>query len=292
MATQGRARTPYSGITLIDRAESSPRSLRIHVAQVDLRTPGVRIQVTPPSGSRETVREPTRTFLERIGAQLAVNAHFFLPFPSTDAEAWVIGLAASGGRVFSAFETPEQRYALVANAPALHIDRSNRARIVHRDARDSSGRRTAEDVRLWNAVSGSSQIVTAGHPSVPRYRDAADPSGLLTAGGPSNYSNAQGWADVVTARTAAGISRDGRTLTLFTVDRSASSEGMRLLEIADMLVRDYQVWDAINLDGGGSTTMAWQNPVTGIAELLNVSSDSPGGRAVATSLAVFARPRH
>jgi exopolysaccharide biosynthesis protein len=76
------------------------------------------------------------------------------------------------------------------------------------------------------------------------------------------------------------------------VDRSASSEGMRLLEIADMLVRDYQVWDAINLDGGGSTTMAWQNPVTGIAELLNVSSDSPGGRAVATSLAVFARPRH
>jgi len=75
------------------------------------------------------------------------------------------------------------------------------------------------------------------------------------------------------------------------VDARGGSEGMPLAEIAQLLVREYGVWDAINLDGGGSTSMAWEDPKTGQAELLNTSSDNPAGRAVATSLAVFAR-RH
>ena len=58
-----------------------------------------------------------------------------------------------------------------------------------------------------------------------------------------------------------------------------------------MLIRDYGVWNAINLDGGGSTTMAWQDPATGVAAVLNASSDNPAGRSVASSLAVFARRR-
>jgi Phosphodiester glycosidase len=282
---------PYEGITLIQRVENQPRPVRLHVAQVDTRAPGIRFLVSPPAGARETVRQTTRAFLESTGAQLAINAHFFLPFPSIDADAWVIGLAASEGRVFSAFETPEQRYALVAAAPAINIDPRNRASIVHHDAGRPDGMHVREGVRIGNAVSGSAQIVTSGRASVPRYRDATHPAGLLTPGGPSDYSNEKAWADVVTARTAIGVSRDRRVLTLFTVDRAAGSEGMRLDEVATLLVRDYAVWDALNLDGGGSTTMAWQHPVTGIAELLNVSADSPGGRAVATSLAVFARRR-
>lgn len=94
---------------------------------------------------------------------------------------------------------------------------------------------------------------------------------------------------MVTARTVIGLSRNRRVVTLFTVDARGGSEGMRLDEVAVMLRRDYGVWNALNLDGGGSTTMAWQNPDTGQAELLNVSSDNPAGRSVATSLAVFAR---
>ena len=35
---------------------------------------------------------------------------------------------------------------------------------------------------------------------------------------------------------------------------------MRLDEVAAVLIKDYRVWNAINLDGGGSTTLAWQNP--------------------------------
>jgi exopolysaccharide biosynthesis protein len=115
---------------------------------------------------------------------------------------------------------------------------------------------------------------------------------VLAPGGPSSYSNEKSWNDVVTARTVIGLSRDRRVVTLFTVDARGGSEGMRLDEIAELLVREYGVWNALNLDGGGSTTMAWRNPATGQAELLNTpSDDTPGGRAVATSLAVFARRR-
>jgi hypothetical protein len=194
--------------------------------------------------------------------------------------------------VFSAFESPEQSYAIVAAAPALNIDARNRARIVHRDPRRADGLHVRERVRLWNVVAGSAQIVTDGRASIPVYRDADHPRGLLTPGGPNQpFSNARSWYDIATARSAAGLSRDNRTLTLFTVDVRGGSEGMRLGEVAAILIKDYAVWNAINLDGGGSTTLAWQDPVTGEARMLNTSSDSEGARPVASSLAVFARRR-
>jgi len=266
--------------------------MHMHIAQIDLRAPGLRFKVSPPGGHRETVRERTVEYLRRERAQLAINAHFFLPFPSDDTEAWAIGLGASEGRVFSAFETPEQSFALVANAPALNIDARNRAHIVHRDVRRADGLHVREHVTLWNTLAGSAQIVTDGRATVPVYRDAEHPRGLLTPGGPNaGYSNARSWYDVTTARTAIGLSRDNRTLTLFTVDVRGGSEGMRLGELATVLIRDYRVWNALNLDGGGSTTMAWADPATGEPAVLNVSSDNPEGRSVATSLAVFARRR-
>ena len=63
---------------------------------------------------------------------------------------------------------------------------------------------------------------------------------------------------------------------------------MTVGEVADLLINDYGVYNALNLDGGGSTTMAMQNPVTGIDSIINVSSDNPGGRAVGSNLVVFA----
>jgi exopolysaccharide biosynthesis protein len=62
-------------------------------------------------------------------------------------------------------------------------------------------------------------------------------------------------------------------------------------EVAQVLVRDYDVWQALNLDGGGSTSMAMADPVTGAAMLVNASSDGPAGRSVATNLLVFAPKR-
>jgi exopolysaccharide biosynthesis protein len=141
-------------------------------------------------------------------------------------------------------------------------------------------------------VSGSAQIVTEGVNTIPAYADDGHGGAPLAPGGPGGgYSNARSWYDAVNARTLIGLSRDSRTLTLFTVDRGGDSEGMKVGEAGDVLVRDYGVWNALNLDGGGSTSMAMEDPVTHERALVNVSSDNAAGRAVGSSLAVFARPR-
>jgi hypothetical protein len=260
---------PYVGITYIDRTETSPRSVHMHIVQVDLAAPGIRFKLSPPAGSRETVRQTTLDYLAQEGAQVAINAHFFLPFPSTDREAWLVGVASSEGRVYSAFETPEQSFALVRNAPGLNIDRENHAAIVHRRLRQGfdgqgydDGTLVLEPVTLWTTVSGSAQIVTDGVKTLPAYLDSQHANAVLTPGGPGNFSNEKSWYDVPAARTAIGLSRDGRTLTLFTVDVRGGSEGMRVGEVADVLMKDYSVWNALNLDGGGSTSMAMEDPAT------------------------------
>ncbi len=283
---------PYVGITYIDRTETSPRAVHLHLIQIDLKAPGLRFKLSPPAGGREVVRQTTLDYLTQEGAQLAINAHFFLPFPSSDREAWLVGVAASEGRVYSAFEAPDQSFALVRDAAGLNIDRENHATVVHRDRTVADGVHVGEPVTLWTTVSGSAQIVTDGVNTVPAYRDAQHPLGALEPGGPGSFSNEKSWYDVATARTAIGLSRDGRTLTLFTVDVRGGSEGMRVGEVADLLIADYGVWNALNLDGGGSTSMAMEDPTTHVRAMSNLSSDrdNPAGRSVGSSLAVFARP--
>ena len=284
-----RVSHPFAGVTYIDRTAASPRRVHLHIIQIDLATPGVRLKVSAPAGRREVVRETTLDFLEHEHAQAAINAHFFLPYPSDERDSWLVGLAASDGRVYSAFETPQQRYAIVADAPALNIDAANHASIVHRDPAWRDGLHVKEAVTLWNTVSGSAQIVTEGVKTIPAYADAGHPGALLLPGGSGHYSNEKSWYDVATARTAIGLSRDGRTLTLFTVDVREGSAGMRLGEVADMLLEDFGVWNAINLDGGGSTSIALEDPSTHRASLVNAPADDhPRGRAVGSSLAVFA----
>ena len=96
------------------------------------------------------------------------------------------------------------------------------------------------------------------------------------------YSNAKSWYAQINARSAIGISKDGTTLVLFTVDVRGGSAGMSVGEVADLLMEDYGVYQAFNLDGGGSTTLALDG------RIVNVPSDNPKGRAVGSSLAVFA----
>lgn len=285
------ARHPYVGITLLERVLTTPRPARLHLARVDLRAPGIRVAVTAPGGSREVVRETTLEFLARTGAQLAVNGHFFLPFPADDADAFVIGLAAAEGRVYSAFEHPEQDFAILPDAPALVFDRRHRARIAApRPGADRT--RVAGRGTVWNAVAGSAQIITHGRVTVPVYRDDAHPRGALTPGPAGRYSNTRSWYDLVTSRTVAGLSRDRRLLTLVASEGRNGSEGLTVAELAEVLRRDDRVWNAVNLDGGGSTSLAWVNPATGTAALLNASTDGPAGRRVASNLAIYAaRPQ-
>jgi exopolysaccharide biosynthesis protein len=65
---------------------------------------------------------------------------------------------------------------------------------------------------------------------------------------------------------------------------------MTVGEVADILIRDYSVVNALNLDGGGSTTLAMENPSTHAGGVVNVSDDILQGRYVGSNLAVFANP--
>ncbi len=79
-------------------------------------------------------------------------------------------------------------------------------------------------------------------------------------------------------RTAVGFSRDSATLFLVTVDgRSQRSVGMTTVELADLML-DLGAWQALNFDGGGSTTMVVQDSV------VNSPTDPTGERAVGNAL--------
>lgn len=83
-------------------------------------------------------------------------------------------------------------------------------------------------------------------------------------------------------RTAIGKLKDGRAL-LVTVDgRSETSAGMSLQELAEMLLEMGAI-DAMNLDGGGSTTMFLDGKV------VNKPSDKEGERPVSDAILVTLR---
>ncbi|MEY8041040.1 phosphodiester glycosidase family protein [Saccharopolyspora cebuensis] len=89
-------------------------------------------------------------------------------------------------------------------------------------------------------------------------------------------------------RTAAGASADGRFAYLVVVDgRSAVSAGMTVAELADLL-RSFGADDAVNLDGGGSSTFALRGPGEDAATVRNVPSDGKP-RPVANGIGVFPR---
>ncbi|MGH7652389.1 MAG: phosphodiester glycosidase family protein [Gemmatimonadaceae bacterium] len=81
-------------------------------------------------------------------------------------------------------------------------------------------------------------------------------------------------------RTAIGFSRDSATLFLVTVDgRRESDSGMSLVELAHLMLQ-LGVYQGMNFDGGGSTTMVVNDKV------VNSPSDSSGDRAVGSALLV------
>ncbi len=84
-------------------------------------------------------------------------------------------------------------------------------------------------------------------------------------------------------RTAAGVRADG-TIVLAVVDgrHPASSVGMSIAELAGLMLELGAV-EAVNLDGGGSTTMVVKGAV------VNNPSDPTGERPVGDALLVFAR---
>ncbi len=94
-----------------------------------------------------------------------------------------------------------------------------------------------------------------------------------------NEGTGQSFATDRHPRTAVGFSADSSTIYFFTVDgrQPGYSVGMSLFELADYML-EWQVYQGVNLDGGGSTTMVVRG------ELQNSPSDAAGERSVANAL--------
>ncbi|MFN3265694.1 MAG: phosphodiester glycosidase family protein [Deinococcales bacterium] len=92
----------------------------------------------------------------------------------------------------------------------------------------------------------------------------------------------------IAARSAIGFSRDGKTMYFAVVDgKQASSRGMSLAEFAQYLL-ERQVFNALNIDGGGSSTLVARQLGAEQATLQNSPSDLEE-RPVANAFAVFVR---
>jgi exopolysaccharide biosynthesis protein len=88
-------------------------------------------------------------------------------------------------------------------------------------------------------------------------------------------------------RSAVGSTKDGKQLILVTVDGrlSGGSIGMTLTELAQ-LMQELGATNAMNLDGGGSTTMVARNSNSQTLEVVNNPSDG-AGRKISSALGIF-----
>jgi hypothetical protein len=128
------------------------------------------------------------------------------------------GLAAGGGEIWS---RADGRHA------AFGVTRGGRAIIL------PAAEAGSPPADLTDAVSGQPLLVTGG-------------------GRAAELAGFPAWRD---ARTAIGVSRDGRRVIVATVDgRSNGAQGATLGEMADLMI-EHGAERALNLDGGSSTSL-------------------------------------
>jgi phosphodiester glycosidase len=90
-------------------------------------------------------------------------------------------------------------------------------------------------------------------------------------------------------RSAIGITRNGRRFLLVAVDgrQQPYSDGMTLHELAKLML-DLGATQALNLDGGGSTTLVYSDPdSSGRLRIANHPSDRDGERPVGNAIAIM-----
>lgn len=75
-------------------------------------------------------------------------------------------------------------------------------------------------------------------------------------------------------RSAVGLSADGRTLLILAIDgrQEGHSRGVTLAELARIFL-SFGAHSAINLDGGGSSSMVVRDPATGVHAIVNQPSE-------------------
>ncbi|MFF9348862.1 phosphodiester glycosidase family protein [Streptomyces sp. NPDC014734] len=120
----------------------------------------------------------------------------------------------------------------------------------------------------------------------PVPRTAVGGRELLVVDGTAQDHEGEG-NNTAAPRTAVGFSRDGRTMQIITVDgRQADSGGVTLTELG-LMMRRAGSYSALNLDGGGSSTLVAREPGSDALRVENSPSDG-SERTVPNGLALTA----
>lgn len=246
----------FPGVDYERKVQWSPRPMIIHVIKVDTRTSGLRFLVTPPDapGSNMPLRARTTSeFLREYGVQVAINGDGFAPWWSHSPADYYPHAGDPVQPRGDAVSKGKVYWSSSANFPTLYISPRNTLSF------DAPAKR-------YNAISGEFMLASGGEPIPGLDNTALHP------------------------RTATGYSRNGRYLYLVVVDgrQPFYSEGITLLELARLMISVGAQY-AMNLDGGGSSTMVVQGQ-NGQPRILNSPIDNyiPGReRPVANHLGIY-----
>jgi hypothetical protein len=229
MYQRGRATTTqerlFDGVTYARTVRWSPRPLVIHAITIDMHGNGVRAFVTPPDekGSQYPLRARTTSqFLQEFGVQIAVNGDGFSPWWSNSLVDYYPHVGDPVHPRGNSASRGKLYWTSQAAVPTLYISSRN---LPSFDA----------PAKPFNAISGETLLLMGGQPIPDLDNTVTEP------------------------RTAVGYSKNGRTMYLVVVDgrQTLYSEGMTLKELADTM-QSLGAQYAMNLDGGGSSTMVVQ----------------------------------
>ncbi len=262
--------TLFPGIVYTQETLQGDKPQHIHIVALDLRKKGMSLAVTPGDTSKgmEYVAHLTSTYLADHHAQLAINASYFLPFkgghkgaddfyPHEGEPVNVSGAVIVDGKTVSPVEE--------------HLDDRVDSMLCfnHAKALIVDGQRCPQ---------GFSDGVAAG----PRMLD----NGKIRA-------STLTYATTPQPRTIFALSRNRKRAWIVTVDgRQPASVGMPLDDLSKLLLV-LGASDAINFDGGGSTTLVAEGP-DGKPRILNspIQTGIIGReRPVANQVLVFAKQR-
>jgi len=226
-----------------------PRPLHIYCLKADLSERDIEAAalITPAPGGpgpAEATLEKPAILASRQGVLAAVNSNAFAILPAAD------GVKSRSGP---------------RGNPGAPVDICGWAKDGSREASPAQSGYAS----FWTDAGGRGHIGAAAAPGEARM--AVSGFKELVRDGKSLSADLK----PVHPRTAVGVDAEGKTLWLVVVDgrQAGYSEGMSLGELA-ALMKDLGCWNALNLDGGGSSSMllAAQGEK---AELVNRPSDSP-----------------
>jgi hypothetical protein len=233
----------FQGITYERIVRQEPRLMVIHVVTIDLKANGIKTVVTAgdPDESHPLEAETTSDFLKDSGLQLAINGDAFTPW-------YDMGFVSSpndGDRVTPLGFAASRGVAYSEDTdeqPTLYLYQNNKASM------------NVLNGKIYNAISGYELVMWNGDPVEGLDNSDVDP------------------------RTAIGLNRNGTKLIIIVVDgrQSNYSMGATVADLAQ-LMDDAGAYSAMNMDGGGSSTLVIQGE-NGEPEILNspVHNGVPG----------------